>query len=152
MTGYVAGGTQLGETRERCSSSCRAVGRAELDSLQHACTSNQRVSEKPKDPAWGGFCGRSPRRIARKNVKPCILWNGCRPVRTWMGKWWTVAMDEINILRKSPSRGHNCRTGAKDDHRNGSPLDPITPDSSNDMFPRRVQQFRKRKHSNQPWS
>ena len=60
MMGYTRGGTQVREAGERQSSSCWAVGRVELDSLQHDCTNSQSVPEKPKDSASGGSSGRSP--------------------------------------------------------------------------------------------
>ena len=84
-TGYSAGGLQVGEACERCSRSWRAVGRLETVSLQHNCTNPQRVSEKPRDLARGGFSGRSPFSTGRMNVRSSRWWNGIRPVRTLNG-------------------------------------------------------------------
>ena len=81
--GYTEGGAQVRDAGERHSSSCRAVGRSELDSLQHNCNSPQSVSEKPRDSASIGFSGRSPLTTAVTGEKACIWWKGRRPVRTW---------------------------------------------------------------------
>lgn len=85
LTGYTGGGTQLREAEERSSSSCRAVGRSELDSLQHDHASPQSLSEKPRDPASRGFSGRLPLSIAATGEKARIWWNGWSPVRTYGG-------------------------------------------------------------------
>ena len=80
--GYTIGGRQVGEIMERWLSGSRAVGQVELVLPQHDCTNPQRVSEKPRDPASGGFSGCSPLNTGGMNVMLCILWNGLRPVRT----------------------------------------------------------------------
>jgi len=85
LTGYTGGGTQPIEAKERLSSSCRAVGRSELDSLQHDRTSPQSLSEKPRDSASRGFSGRLPLSTAAMGEKARIWWNGWSPVRTWGG-------------------------------------------------------------------
>lgn len=81
--GYTGGGTQVREAGERYSSSRRAVGRFELDSLQHNCTNSQSVSWKPRDSASRGFSGRSPLTTAVTGEKARIWCHGRRPVRTW---------------------------------------------------------------------
>ena len=58
--GYTEAGTQVREAAESFSNSCKAVGRTELDPLQHNCNNSQMVSEKPRDSAWRGFSGRRP--------------------------------------------------------------------------------------------
>ena len=72
LMGYTRGGTQVREATERWSSSCTALGRSELDSLQHSRTSPQSVSVKPRDSASGGLSGRWPRSAAAMGEKACI--------------------------------------------------------------------------------
>jgi len=66
--GYTGVGVQVGETEERQFNSTRAVGRAELDSLQHSFTSPQSSREKPRDSGSRGFSGRSPLSTAGTGV------------------------------------------------------------------------------------
>jgi len=85
LMGYTGGGTQSREAEERSSSSCRAVGRSELNSLQHNRANPQSLSEKPRDSASRGFSGRLPLSTAAMGENARIWWNGWSPVRTWGG-------------------------------------------------------------------
>ena len=49
MLGYTEGGTQVREAEERKSRSIWAVGRTEIDSLQHNSINSQSALEKPND-------------------------------------------------------------------------------------------------------
>jgi len=80
--GHGSGGTQVWEAGPRYSSNCWAVGRAAADSFQHDCNSPHRVSVKPRDEAFKGFPGRSPRSTAHATTGDRRWWNGTRPLST----------------------------------------------------------------------